>query len=230
MYVKTSNQEEIDMGFYDLTCNLGLHVASLYESQSEYEEIYVGFFSKGNKKGDLQLFCPHETTKEAFLEEYSSKFPEESADLKDPEKFQIMDVKDLYYPTGKFSPWDMDRNLNDLYSRTQKKRTRVIRATAHMSWVKDAGTVNGVEDLMAYESRLNYFIPGKPWISICAYNLNRFSGSEIMNVMRTHPFILSKGTIFENPYYQDPDDWLNENAPQFLPERASRNEIAGKDR
>ncbi|MFP4053584.1 MAG: hypothetical protein ACLFV7_06955 [Phycisphaerae bacterium] len=35
---------------------------------------------------------------------------------------------------------------------------------------------------MAYESRSNYFIPGKPWISICLYNVTRFSGADIMNV------------------------------------------------
>jgi hypothetical protein len=83
-----------------------------------------------------------------------------------------------------------------------------------MVWALEA--IPGVEHLMAYESRLNYFIPGKPWISICMYNLTKFSGSTIMGVLRTHPYAINGGVITENPYYQNPDEWLARNAPQFL--------------
>ncbi len=83
-----------------------------------------------------------------------------------------------------------------------------------MVWALEV--IRGIEHLMAYESRLNFFISGKPWISICLYNVNKFSGSIIMNVLRTHPYTISGGVITENPYYQDPDKWLAKNAPQFL--------------
>ena len=53
---------------------------------------------------------------------------------------------------------------------------------------------------------------------ICLYNVNKFSGSIIMNVLRTHPYTINGGVIAENPYYQDPDKWLASNAPQFLPQ------------
>jgi hypothetical protein len=89
-----------------------------------------------------------------------------------------------------------------------------------MVWALEA--IPGVEHLMAYESRLNYFIPGKPWISICLYNLNKFSGSTIMGVLRTHPYSISGGVITENPFYQDPDEWLATNAPQFLPPKSEK--------
>jgi hypothetical protein len=70
---------------------------------------------------------------------------------------------------------------------------------------------------MAYEARLNYFIPGKPWMSICMYNLSRFDGKTIMNVLQTHPYTISKGGIVtKNPYYVHPDIWLAENAPEYL--------------
>jgi hypothetical protein len=83
-----------------------------------------------------------------------------------------------------------------------------------MVWALDA--IPGIEHLMVYESRLNYFIPGKPWISVCMYNVTKFSGSVILNVLRTHPFTISGGVITQNPYYQNPDEWLKQNAPEFL--------------
>jgi hypothetical protein len=47
------------------------------------------------------------------------------------------------------------------------------------------------------------------------YNVTKFSGKTIMNVLRTHPFTISGGIITQNPFYQNPDDWLRENAPEF---------------
>jgi hypothetical protein len=81
-------------------------------------------------------------------------------------------------------------------------------------WALDFGLDK--TQLMAYESRLNYFIPGKPWISICMYNLSRFNGQTIMNVLQTHPYTISKGgTITNNPYFIHPDEWLAKNAPEY---------------
>jgi hypothetical protein len=108
----------------------------------------------------------------------------------------------------------MDTALNAFYDQSQSAGGRNIRGTAEMTWALEA--IPGVEHLMTYESRLNYFIPGKPWISICLYNVTKFDGSTIMDVLRTHPYTISGGVITENPYYQDPDIWLAENAPNYL--------------
>jgi hypothetical protein len=108
----------------------------------------------------------------------------------------------------------MDKSLHEYYSESQKNGKRYVRATAEMVWALDA--IPGIEHLMVYESRLNYFIPGKPWISVCMYNVTKFSGSVILNVLRTHPFTISGGVITQNPYYQNPDEWLKQNAPEFL--------------
>ena len=121
----------------------------------------------------------------------------------------------MYYPDGIFSPIAMDKGLNAFYETSQKNGKQNIRATAEMVWALEA--VPGVEHLMAYESRLNYFIPGKPWISICLYNVTKFSAPVIMNVLRTHPYTISSGILLQNPYFVDTDKWLAENAPQFLP-------------
>ena len=108
----------------------------------------------------------------------------------------------------------MDKNLNAYFKESQKDGKRNIRATAEMSWATEA--IDGIEDLMAYESRLNYFIPGKPWISICLYNLNKFSGDMIMQVLRTHPYAISKGILTRNPFFINPTEWLKEFAPEYL--------------
>jgi len=214
MHIKTSKQEPLEMGFGNYTCNWGLHIAGLYETEEERDDIIFGFLKQGYKEGDLQLYCPVERTKEAFYDEFESFCPECSKKLHDPDFFSIKSAKEFYYPDGVFSPREMDKNLDAFYKESQKNGRRNIRATAEMAWALEA--IPGVEHLMAYESRLNYFIPGKPWISICLYNVNKFDGKTIMGVLRTHPFTISGGVITQNPYFQDPDKWLAENFPQFL--------------
>lgn len=214
MYIKTSEQESFKIGFGGYTCNWGLHMCGLYETEEERDAIIFGLFKQGLIEGDRQLYCPAERSEEDFYGKFSSSCPECDKELKNPDHITVLSAKELYYPNRVFSPSAMDIGLNEFYTASQKEGKRNIRATAEMIWALDA--IPGIEHLMVYESRLNYFIPGKPWISICLYNLNKFSGSAIMNVFRTHPFSVSKGIITQNPNYMDPDKWLAQNAPEYL--------------
>lgn len=214
MHIQTSSQSKLELGFGGYSCNWGVHLCGLYETEEERDEIIMGFLGEGARVGDLQLYCPAERTADDFTRAFSTTCPTCADKLADPDHFQIFPAKDLYYPDGVFSPWEMDKGLNAFYAQSQEHGPRNIRATAEMVWALEA--IPGVEHLMAYESRLNYFIPSKPWISICLYNVTKFDGKTILNVLRTHPYTISKGVITENPFYQDPDEWLKANAPEFL--------------
>ncbi len=217
MHLQTSNQPQLDMGFYNYTCNWGTHFAGLYENDEERDQILMGFLYQGTIDKDLQLYCPVERSEEDFISEYGRRYPDNRHHLHNPQYFQLQSARELYYPNGVFSPWAMQEGLDNFFEQSQQNGPRNIRATAEMAWALEA--IPGVEYLMAYESRLNYFIPNKPWISICLYNVNKFSGSTIMNVLRTHPYTINGGVITANPYYQDPDTWLAKNAPEFLSDR-----------
>lgn len=214
MHIQTSDQPSLELGFGEYTCNWGVHLCGLYETEEERDGIIFGFLGQGAKVGDLQLYCPAERSREDFESKISAACPHCGPKLKDQEVFRISSAKELYYPDGTFSPWAMDAGLNAFYEQSRTQGSPNIRATAEMVWALEA--VPGVENLMAYESRLNYFIKGKPWISICLYNLTKFDGKTIMQVLQTHPFIISMGVISANPFFVDPDIWLSKNAPEFM--------------
>jgi hypothetical protein len=213
MYLTTSQQEVMNLGFGGYSCNWGTHFCGLYETERERDEIVLGFLHQGDIENDLQYYCPAERTSENFQDVYQKNYPDCAGHVHDSERFILSSAKDLYYPDGIFSPVSMDKGLNNFYKASQQKGKRNIRATAEMIWALEA--IPGIESLMVYESRLNYFIPGKPWISICLYNLARFSGAMIMKVLQTHPFTISGGVITKNPYFQNPDEWLQTNAPEY---------------
>ncbi|MBI4874370.1 MAG: MEDS domain-containing protein [Acidobacteria bacterium] len=213
MHIQTSDQPQFNLGFGGYSCNWGIHLCALYESEKERDEIALSFLCQGNTDGDLQLYCPAETTAEGFSRRMAARCPDCARDIGKPDRYQVYLPKDLYYPSGEFSPQAMDQGLDALFDASQARGPRNLRVVGEMVWARDA--IPGVEHLMVYESRMNYFIPGKPLAAICMYNLNRFPGSAIMNVLRTHPFTISGGVIVENPYYQKPHDWLRGNAPRF---------------
>ena len=214
MHIQTSEQSPLNLGFGNYTCNWGTHFCGLYESETERDEIIMGYLSEGAKAGDLQLYCPVERSADEFRDTFATCCPSCAAHLNSPDRFQLLSARNLYYPNGSFSPWAMDDGLNSFFEESQRNGKQHIRATAEMAWALEA--IPGVEHLMAYESRLNYFIAGKPWISICLYNVNKFDGKTILQVLQTHPFIISQGIVTENPFFINPDTWLAKYAPQFM--------------
>jgi len=214
MYIKTSEQEELVLGIGSYICNWGMHICGLYETEKERDEIIFGFLHRGIIDRDKMLYCPSERTAEDFRTKFTQNFKTNLAELESTNRFSLSSAKALYYPDGYFEPHIMDKNLNAFYTESQKPERCNIRATAEMTWALEA--IPGVEKLMIYESRLNYFIPKKPWISICLYNISKFDGTTIMNLLKTHPFTISGGILLQNPFFIPPEQWLSVHAPQYL--------------
>lgn len=87
-------------------------------------------------------------------------------------------------------------------------RTRFV---THMEWALENGVI--LTDLLAYEAKANeIWLAGTGPINpvICAYDLTRFSGEVVVDVMRTHPMTIIDGILYENPYFVPPEDFVSE--------------------
>ncbi len=84
----------------------------------------------------------------------------------------------------------------------------VSRSIGHMGWaVQD---LPGVDDLVEYEARLNYILPRYKDPVICVYDISKFSGAVVVDILRTHPMVIIGGTLQENPFFVPPDEFLRE--------------------
>jgi len=45
---------------------------------------------------------------------------------------------------------------------------------------------------------------------ICVYDLKKFSGSAVIDIMRTHPMIVVGGILQQNPFFVPPEEFLRE--------------------
>jgi hypothetical protein len=82
------------------------------------------------------------------------------------------------------------------------------RFLAQMEWA--LVDMPGIDDMMEFETRVNYVVPKYDDPVICAYDLSKFGASSVMYAMRTHPVVIIGGLLQENPFYVDPDELLAE--------------------
>jgi hypothetical protein len=93
------------------------------------------------------------------------------------------------------------------------------RFLAQMEWA--LVYLPGVDDLIEFETRVNYVVPKYDNAVICAYDLSKFGASVVIDAMRTHPVVVIGGLLQENPFFVPPDELLLE-----LRERRSSRESA----
>jgi len=89
-----------------------------------------------------------------------------------------------------------------------RKHFKLTRLMGNMEWALE--TVPGITDIVEYETKLNYLLPHYPDPVVCVYDLNRHSGSVLMDILRTHPMVIIGGVLQDNPLYVKPDDFLRE--------------------
>jgi MEDS: MEthanogen/methylotroph, DcmR Sensory domain len=82
------------------------------------------------------------------------------------------------------------------------------RFLAQMEWA--LVDMPGIDDMIEFETRVNYVVPKYDDPVICSYDLSKFGANTVMYALRTHPVVIIGGLLHENPFYVDPDQLLHE--------------------
>jgi hypothetical protein len=62
----------------------------------------------------------------------------------------------------------------------------------------------GVNDSLEYEAWANYLVDRYDDPVICTYDLSKFGGGVVVDVMRTDPVVIVGGILQENPFFVAP--------------------------
>ena len=195
------------------------HICAFFNSVDEEHRVLRSFIKDGFERGDktFHLVDPE------LREDHLKRLAEAGIDVQEGMESGQLEVRPWQDAPLRGGRFDQDAWLASFEQVLQSgpatgyAQTRFL---AHMEWA--LVDLPGVEDLIEFETRVNYVVPKYKDIVICAYDLSKFGASVVMDAMRTHPVVIVGGLLHENPYFVPPDQFLLE-----LKERPSLRKSAG---
>jgi hypothetical protein len=203
--METSKEQSVEpIRFAGSVLNKKRHICGFFRDADEEYKVLLPFIKEGFERGEkaFHVVSPKQ------LSDHLMRLAKFGIDVTDAEKsgqFELCDWEDVYFREGYF---DQDRMLAmwlDVLDGSAKQGYLLTRLVAHMEWALEDR--EGVSDLLEYEARFNLVHNGRDPV-ICAYDLGKFSGDIIIDVLRTHPMIIIGGILQENPYFVPPDEFL----------------------
>ena len=186
------------------------HLCLIYESQEEQFAAVVPFMRHGLAAGQACMYIADDNTADAVGAALRSGGIDTDAESARG-ALRILTKRESYLRDGRFDPDAMIAFLAEATAEARADGFSALRVTGEMTWA--LGGEPGTERLFEYEAKLNYFIPDHDALVICQYNRSRFEPDVILNVIRTHPVVISGGLVCDNCHYVPPDDFLQRDQP-----------------
>ena len=183
------------------------HVCAFFNSIDEEHRVLRSFIKDGFDQGDkaFHLVDPE------LREEHLRRLGEAGINVQDAVDTGQLEVRPWQDAPLRGGRFDQDTWLASFEQVLQSgpaagyAQTRFL---AHMEWA--LVDLPGTEDLIEFETRVNYVIPKYDDTVICAYSLSKFGASVVMDALRTHPAVIVGGVLQENPFFVPPDQFLLE--------------------
>jgi PAS domain S-box-containing protein len=181
------------------------HLCLVYENRDQQFGAVIPFMRVGLQRGERCVYIADDNTAADVIEAMrTSGIDVESATSSGA--LAVITKKEAYLKKGYFDPDLMIRFLKEAVDDAKARGYRALRATGEMTWA--LGHEIGVERLMEYEAKLNYFFPEHDIVAICQYSRTRFSPEIIADMIRTHPLVIHGDMVCRNMYYEPPDEFL----------------------
>jgi hypothetical protein len=181
------------------------HVCGFFHSQDEEYRVLLPLTKEGFERGEkvFHIVDPEiRPERMRRLEEVGIS----SAAARRPDQVEIRAWEDAHLRGGRFDKEAMMTLLEETLRGAKADGFGQTRVWANMEWALEE--FPGVEDLVEYETRVNYFLPKYDDLVVCTYDLNKFGAGVMMDVLRTHPLVIIDGFLHENPFFVQPDEFL----------------------
>jgi hypothetical protein len=195
------------------------HICALFNGIEEQQRVLGSFVKDGFDRGDkaFHLVDP------AQREDHLRRLAEAGIDVHEAMgtgQLEVRPWQDGPLHGGRFDQDTWVASLERVLKSGPAAGYAQTRFLAQMEWA--LVDLPGVEDLIEFETRLNYVVPKYDNAVICAYDLSKFGASVVMDALRTHPVVIIGGLLQENPFFVSPDQLLLE----IRERRAGRASIA----
>jgi hypothetical protein len=183
------------------------HVCAFFSSKEEEYRVLMPFIKEGFERGERAFHVVDPGHRAAHLKVLG----ESGIKVDEAERRGQLEVRrwqEAYLRDGHFDQGRMIELIQSVLREGKAKGFPLTRLVANMEWALEDRP--GVDDIVEYESRLNYVLPKYDDVVVCTYDLAKFDATVVMDIMRTHPMVIVGGILQENPFYAPPDEFIRE--------------------
>lgn len=183
------------------------HLCAFFSSQEEQSEFLLPFVREGLEQGErgFHIVDP------ARVHEHRAQLVTSGIPVDVLEREGRLEVRaweQAYLRNDRFDQSAMLSLIEEVLQGGAAQGAPLTRLVANMEWA--LLDKPGVDDLVEYETRLNYVLPKYSDPVICTYDISKFSTGVLMDILRTHPVAIVGGLVHENPFFVPPGELLLE--------------------
>jgi hypothetical protein len=183
------------------------HVCAFFNSKEEEYRVLMPFIKEGFERGERAFHVVDPEHRATHLERLGDcGIPVKEAESRG--QLEVRRWQEAYLRDGHFDQKRMVALIEEVLRQGKAKGYPLTRLVANMEWALEDR--QGVDDIVEYESRLNYVLPKYDDVVVCTYDLAKFNATVVMDIMRTHPMVIVGGILQENPFYAAPDEFIKE--------------------
>ena len=185
-----------------LTCQ---HVCMFTESEDDQYRILNPFVQEGLAAGEeiLTIVDDH------LRDRHAHRMSEGGIPVGDAVasgQLRILASDGTYGRDGTFATERMYALLEEVLQQAAQSPWGRLRVIGDAGWV--LRNMQGSDELMAYEAKVNLLAPQHDCALLCIYDINKCSGQVIADALATHSHVILGGRLHENPHYMQPIEVL----------------------
>jgi hypothetical protein len=151
-----STQHEGPIRFAGGTLDVHRHVCAFFDSFDREAEVTVPFVREGLERGEKAFHIVDPSLRQSYVERLESEGIDVTAGLASGQ-FVLRNWEDAYLRGGRFDQDAMLELIESVLVDSRAEGFPLTRLVAHMEWALEDRP--GVNDLVEYETRLNYVLP-----------------------------------------------------------------------
>jgi len=195
------------------------HVCAFFHRKEEEYRVLLPFVKEGFDHGDRAFHIVDPRNRPEHLR----RLQEAGIDVPGAQQTGQLEVRrweDAYLRDGHFDQNRMLAMIEEVLTEGKARGFPLTRMVANMEWALEDRS--GVDDIVEYETRVNYVLPKYDDAVCCIYDVTRFGANVVMDILRVHPMVIIGGILQANPFFVPPDEFLRE-----LRERERQNGTVG---
>jgi hypothetical protein len=183
------------------------HACAFFNSADEEYRVLLPFIKDGFECGHKAVHVVNPRRRQDHLERLTAAGIDTTAAQRSGQ-LELRTNVEAYLRDGRFDQDRMLQVFEKLSSGNDNGGYPLSRMVCQMDWAADDRS--HIENLVEFESRVNDVWRHHEDAVICVYDLAKFGGDTVIDIMRTHPMVVIGGILQPNPFYVPPEEFLRE--------------------